>query len=77
MSFDESKTGGVHLALAALVAKLRQDGFELVDCQQQTRHLASFGARPIPRADFVRRLQLLINSGTPVSAWRANDVKAE
>lgn len=70
-------TDASKVALAALVEKLRQDGFELIDCQQQTRHLASFGARPIPRADFVRRLQLLINSGTPVSAWRADDVQAE
>jgi leucyl/phenylalanyl-tRNA--protein transferase len=69
-------TDASKVALAALMTKLSQDGFELVDCQQQTRHLASFGARPIPRADFVQRLQLLINSNSPDSVWRANDVKA-
>ncbi|MEO8103765.1 MAG: leucyl/phenylalanyl-tRNA--protein transferase [Betaproteobacteria bacterium] len=40
-STDASK-----VALVALLDKLRRDGFELIDCQQQTRHLASFGARP-------------------------------
>jgi leucyl/phenylalanyl-tRNA--protein transferase len=28
----------------------------MIDCQQNTRHLASLGAREIPRADFVRWL---------------------
>ncbi len=50
-----------------LVEKLRRDGFELIDCQQQTRHLASFGARPIPRSDFAGRLRELINSASPDS----------
>jgi leucyl/phenylalanyl-tRNA--protein transferase len=70
-------TDASKVALAALVEKLRGDGFELIDCQQQTRHLASFGARPIPRADFAQRLRLLINSNSTVSAWRADDVQAE
>jgi leucyl/phenylalanyl-tRNA--protein transferase len=41
------------IALAALVAFCRAAGIDRIDCQQNTRHLASLGAREIPRADFV------------------------
>lgn len=44
---DASKT-----ALAALVALLRREHVELIDCQQRTSHLASLGGRAIPRAAF-------------------------
>ncbi len=36
-----------------LVKKLENMGFDLIDCQQQTRHLESLGAKPIPRSDFL------------------------
>ncbi len=45
------------IALAALVAHCRAHGIALVDCQQNTRHLASLGAREIPRVDFERHLR--------------------
>jgi leucyl/phenylalanyl-tRNA--protein transferase len=44
------------IALAALVALCRAQGVERIDCQQETAHLASLGARPIPRADFLAGL---------------------
>jgi leucyl/phenylalanyl-tRNA---protein transferase len=40
------------IALAALVALCRSQGVRLIDCQQNTAHLASLGARPVPRAAF-------------------------
>jgi leucyl/phenylalanyl-tRNA---protein transferase len=64
------ETDASKVAFVALVHKLRRDGFALIDCQQQTRHLASFGARPIPRADFLQRLGELINSSDPTSVWK-------
>lgn len=80
MFFGESMftraTDGSKVALVALVDKLRRDGFELIDCQQQTRHLASFGARPIPRLDFVQRLTELIDLRQPGSNWRVENVQA-
>ena len=80
MFFGESMftraTDASKVALVALVEKLRRDGFELIDCQQQTRHLASFGARPIPRQAFVRRLTELIESGQSGSNWRVENVEA-
>ncbi|WP_374580628.1 leucyl/phenylalanyl-tRNA--protein transferase [Pseudoduganella sp.] len=50
-------TDGSKVALAYLVHFLRQHGVELIDCQQETGHLASLGARPIPRQEFIAHLQ--------------------
>ena len=76
MFFGESmfanETDASKVALVALIDKLKRDGFELVDCQQETRHLASFGARPVPRGDFVQRLKELIDFNQSSSAWRAS-----
>lgn len=44
------------IALAALVCFCRHYGIELIDCQQNTRHLASLGAREISRASFVEHV---------------------
>jgi leucyl/phenylalanyl-tRNA--protein transferase len=44
------------IALAALVAFCRREGVGMIDCQQNTRHLASLGAREIPRTDFVQQV---------------------
>jgi len=40
------------LALAYLVRFLAANGIEHIDCQQQTSHLASLGARPVSRQAF-------------------------
>ena len=45
------------IALAALVAFCRQHGITLIDCQQNTRHLASVGAQEIPRTRFVAHVR--------------------
>ena len=44
------------IALAALVAFCRHQGINLIDCQQNTQHLASLGAHEIPRVDFLRQI---------------------
>ncbi|WP_313071919.1 leucyl/phenylalanyl-tRNA--protein transferase [Melaminivora sp.] len=41
------------IALAALVCMARRAGVQLIDCQQNTGHLASLGAREVPRAEFL------------------------
>ena len=61
---DASKVALVHL-----VGMLRARDFPLIDCQQETAHLARFGARPIPRKAFAEHLATLVNSGAPDSAW--------
>jgi leucyl/phenylalanyl-tRNA--protein transferase len=56
MVFGESMfawaTDASKVALAALVAFCRTRGVPLIDCQQNTRHLASLGAHELPREAF-------------------------
>lgn len=61
------------VALAALVQLLRDNGFRVIDCQQDTRHLASLGARVIPRASFLRQLAELVRQPGP--DWRASCIE--
>jgi leucyl/phenylalanyl-tRNA--protein transferase len=56
------------VALAYLVAFLRSHGVTLIDCQQETGHLASLGAVPIPRRDFLRHLRHAI-AEPPIERW--------
>lgn len=58
------------IALAHLVARLRAARFGLVDCQMPTAHLASLGARQIPRDAFLRRVSELVHYPTPPGCWR-------
>jgi leucyl/phenylalanyl-tRNA--protein transferase len=51
------------VALVYLVRYLAELGFEFVDCQTATEHLKRFGAREIPRKEFLDRLGRVINSG--------------
>jgi leucyl/phenylalanyl-tRNA--protein transferase len=57
------------IALAHLCAYLKQRGFGIIDCQMETRHLASLGARPIARRDFSARLDELCVSGDGPGCW--------
>ncbi len=71
-SADASK-----VALAHLAAQLRRwncgPSTELrtgmIDCQMNTPHLASLGAREIPRTEFIQRLQELIHYPDITSPW--------
>lgn len=45
------------IALAHLVARLKAGGYELLDTQFMTEHLAQFGALEIPRLDYHQRLK--------------------
>lgn len=55
-SMFSRRTDASKWALAALVAACRRRGIEWIDCQQNTRHLASMGAAEIPRAAFLDHL---------------------
>ena len=45
------------IALAALVPRLDERGFVLLDTQWVTEHLTQFGAHEIPRAHYLKRLR--------------------
>ena len=44
-------------AFISMVKKLSEWGFQLIDCQQETSHLVSLGARAISREDFMALLE--------------------
>jgi leucyl/phenylalanyl-tRNA--protein transferase len=51
------RTDASKIALAALVAFCRAHQIALIDCQQNTRHLASLGASEIPRSVFLKHVR--------------------
>ena len=57
-------------ALAALVEKLAEWGFKVIDCQVVTEHLRSFGAREISRREFQEVLRRAVHM-PPM--WAAGD----
>jgi leucyl/phenylalanyl-tRNA--protein transferase len=70
-SMFASETDASKVALAHLVNVLRERDVPMIDCQQETAHLASVGARPIPRAVFAEHLAQLIHSNEPAAPWTA------
>lgn len=65
------------VALAFLAAQLARWQFPLIDCQMETAHLASLGARPWPRDTFLAKLNVAVTQPPPVP-WRfASDIAAE
>jgi leucyl/phenylalanyl-tRNA---protein transferase len=64
------------VSLAALVGVLRAQGVPLIDCQQETPHLASLGARPIGRRQFARHVAELIHSNAPPAGWTAGPIRS-
>jgi leucyl/phenylalanyl-tRNA--protein transferase len=57
------------VALAYLVAFLQRHGVEMVDCQQETGHLASLGAAPIPRSRFLEHVHRA-TARPGIGSWR-------
>ena len=55
------------VALAWLVARMKMGGFELLDCQFMTEHLASLGAIEISQAAYLKLLNQALRTGDHVS----------
>jgi leucyl/phenylalanyl-tRNA--protein transferase len=76
MCFGESmfahRTDASKIALAGFVAACRARDVALIDCQQNTALLASFGAREIPRAAFAAHLALTLDAPA-VREWTYDD----
>lgn len=68
-SMFSRRTDSSKIAFAHLVRHLEENGFGMIDCQMHTTHLASLGARPIPRRDFLRRLAELTARPAPRGNW--------
>ncbi|BDT76978.1 leucyl/phenylalanyl-tRNA--protein transferase [Polynucleobacter yangtzensis] len=73
MVFGESmfsrKTNTSKIALAALSAWCLANEVYMIDCQQETAHLHSLGAAPIPRKDFLEQLQVSLNQTKIDKSW--------
>ena len=76
MFFGESmfarQSDASKMALVHLVRQLRRWGFRLIDCQMSTAHLASMGAREIPRAMFLREVRRLVHEPPVAGPWQAD-----
>jgi leucyl/phenylalanyl-tRNA--protein transferase len=68
-SMFSRRTDASKVALAHLCAQLHRRNFGMIDCQMNTPHLASLGAREIPRAEFLRRLRELVHYPNLDSPW--------
>ena len=69
MFFGESmfarQTDASKIALAALICLCREHDIALIDCQQETAHLASMGARPWDRDAFEAHLRGVVHLDPP------------
>lgn len=72
MVFGESmfsrQSNASKMALAALVAFCRAQQIPLIDCQQDTPHLASLGAALMPRPTFLQHVQKTAQHAAP--SWK-------
>lgn len=68
------RTDASKIAFAHAVRFLQEKGFGLIDCQMRTSHLASLGAREIPRREFVARLAALIARPSCREPWPGGPV---
>jgi leucyl/phenylalanyl-tRNA--protein transferase len=59
-SMFSRQSDGSKIALVVLAGHLSKWGFPIVDCQMQTTHLATMGARVIPRDAFLRMVSELV-----------------
>jgi leucyl/phenylalanyl-tRNA---protein transferase len=62
-------TNASKFGFITVVRQLKEEGYELIDCQQQTKHLASLGARNIPRKEFLAFLKKNEEHKTKLGHW--------
>jgi len=63
------------IALAHLCRYLEHQGFAVIDCQMETPHLASLGARPVPRHEFVAGLKIWTAENQRAAQWPLEGAK--
>ena len=68
---DASKVAYYHLHQF-----LYKNGFQLIDCQQETNHLMSLGAYTVPRSKFLDALKVLTREATLAGNWSATECEA-
>lgn len=61
------------VAFAILSRRLADSGYRLIDCQQETEHLARFGAGPMARDAFVERVVKWADEAVDADPWSERD----
>jgi leucyl/phenylalanyl-tRNA--protein transferase len=62
-------TDASKVALVALVWRMRRHGGDFIDCQVESEHLNSLGARNLARVDFEKRLQQTVANAQTTATW--------
>ncbi len=57
------------VAFVRFVEYLKEQSFDMIDCQMTTAHLTRFGAREIPRDDFLAQLEESLEVPTQRGKW--------
>jgi leucyl/phenylalanyl-tRNA--protein transferase len=68
-SMFSQRTDASKVALVTLTRQLERWGYTMIDCQMSTEHLASLGAREIPRSAFLERLRQLVGQPGIPPPW--------
>ena len=58
-----------NVAFVFLAEYLKSLSFDIIDCQVSTEHLIKFGAREIPRKDFLKQLEKSLEAPTKRGCW--------
>jgi leucyl/phenylalanyl-tRNA--protein transferase len=74
-SMFSRRTGASKIALAHLCHHLQSQGFGIIDCQMETTHLASLGARLIARSNFSALLARLVETAAAPKKWPTDAVR--
>ena len=68
-SMFHTQTNASKIAFYYLIQTAKQLQFDFIDCQQVTDHLQTLGAKPMPRTEFLDRLQKSIQKKTYRGKW--------
>jgi leucyl/phenylalanyl-tRNA--protein transferase len=63
-------TDASKVTLVTLARQLERWRMPLIDCQMSTPHLASLGARDVPRTDFLAEVRYLVQQPVVPAPWR-------
>lgn len=74
-SMFSAQTDGSKLALYYLVKLCQQLGFEWIDCQMWSKHLAQFGTQLVKRDEFLAILSESQAQPTQKGPWQLHDTK--
>ncbi|MBU4318157.1 MAG: leucyl/phenylalanyl-tRNA--protein transferase [Proteobacteria bacterium] len=72
-SMFSKQSNASKVAFFHLVNHLKALDFQIIDCQVTTRHLLSFGAIEIQRAEFLKELGKFLKAPTIKGPWRMAD----